>query len=335
MAAKMIIAGLIGAGRMGMLHGENMVLNLPNVLLKAVAEHNLDEEWVRGLGIAVHSRDAETVLTDPEIEAVVIATSSASHVALIKTAARAGKQIFCEKPIAFKPQALREALDAVEAAGVLLQVGFNRRFDPNFTRVRELVGSGKIGLPYIIKITNRDPVRPRLDYVVKSGGLIMDFCIHDFDMVRFISGSEVDTVYAAGAVLIDPALQELGDIDTALITMTLTSGALAVIDVSRETHYGYDQRLEILGSLGCVSAPNTTPTRTTLSTAEGVFTDNPFASYAERYRVAYINELAEFFSCIRNGTDPSVGGEDALAAVNIARAASDSHRQNMPVSMVT
>ena len=201
-------------------------------------------------------------------------------------------------------------------------------------RLPDTVRSGKIGTPHIIRITNRDPVRPNLAFVAKSGGIFIDFCVHDFDMIRYITGDEIAKVYAAGAVLIDPKLEELGDLDTALITVKLASGALGIIDVSRETNHGYDQLVEIMGSKGSVSAQNTTPARTTLSTVEGVFTDNPFNSFVERYRAAYINELNEFFNCVRNGSEPLVGGEDALAAVLIARAASDSHRQNMPVSLV-
>ena len=243
MAARKIIAGLIGAGRMGKMHAENILFHLPDVFLKAIAEHNMDENWSRSLDIPVYSRDENSVLDDPEIEAVIIAASSTSHVALIKAAARAGKQIFCEKPMAFEPEALKEAIEAAEQAQVKLQVGFNRRFDPDIIRLREIVQSGKIGSPYIIRKTNRDPVRPTLAFARKSGGIFLDFCIHDFDMIRYVTGTEVAEVYAAGAVLIEPQLEQLGDLDTALISIRLLSGALCIIDVSRETHYGYDQQV--------------------------------------------------------------------------------------------
>ncbi|MDZ7260920.1 MAG: Gfo/Idh/MocA family oxidoreductase, partial [candidate division KSB1 bacterium] len=253
------------------------------------------------------------------------------HVNLIKATAQTRKHIFCEKPIAFKPEVVNEAIEAVTAAGVMLQVGFNRRFDPDFRRVREVVQSGKIGTPHIIKITNRDPVRPSLDFIPQSGGLFMDFSIHDFDTLRFVSGSEVEEIYAAGAALIDPEIEKLGDIDTALITLKLTSGALCIIDLSRETNYGYDQQLEVFGSKGSIVARNTTPTNTMLSTADGVFTDKPHYSFVERYREGFIAELQEFFTCVREGKVPPVTGEDAVAAVKIAQAAELSFRQNKPV----
>ena len=335
MAKNQIVAGLIGVGRIGKMHTENILSHIPDVFLKAVADPKLDESWAAKMDIPVRSFDEYTILNDPEIEAVVIAASSTAHVALICAAAQAGKQIFSEKPIAFKPEAVNEAIAAVKSAGVKLQVGFNRRFDPDFATVKEAVASGKIGTPHIIRITNRDPIRPDPAYIPDSGGLFMDFSIHDFDTARFMSDSEVEEVYAMGAVLIDPEIERLGDIDTALITLKLTNGALGIIDDSRETNYGYDQQVEVFGSKGSISARNTTPTNTVWSTAKGVFTDKPYYSFVERYEAAYITELRAFFASVRDRTPTLVSGEDTLAAVRIARAVQQSYKQNKPVKVAS
>ncbi|UCH63949.1 MAG: inositol 2-dehydrogenase [Fidelibacterota bacterium] len=334
MAENKITAGLIGAGRIGKMHAENITAHIPDVFLKAVADPKLDESWAEKRGIPVRSLDMQVVLDDPEIEAVVIATPSTTHVALVCAAARAGKQIFCEKPIAFEPEAVNEAISAVESAGIRFQVGFNRRFDPDFATLKEAVAAGKIGTPHIIRITNRDPVRPDPAFLPDSGGLFMDFSIHDFDTLRFMSGDEVEEIYAAGTVLIDPEIERIGDIDTALITLKLTSGALCIIDNSRETNYGYDQQVEVFGSKGSISARNTTPTNTVLSTTDGVFTDRPYPSFIERYKAAFVAELRSFFTSVRDRTPTLVSGQDALAAVRIARAAQRSCEQNRPVRVV-
>ena len=331
MLSKPIVAGLIGAGHIGKMHAENIIFHFPDVLLKAVAGPNLDEKWAESMGIPEHFSDENVVINDSEIEAVVIAAPSPAHVALIKSCAQNGKHIYCEKPVAFEPEGVIEAIEAIEAAGVLFQVGFNRRFDPSFMRVREIVQSGKIGKPHVIKIINRDPKRPTPAYAGRSGGLFFDFLIHDFDMARYISGCEIEKVYSAGAVLIDPELEKLGDIDTALITLQMSDNSLCVIDVSRETNYGYDQQVEVFGSKGSIRALNTSPTSTILSTAEGVFTDNLHYSFVERYKEAYITELREFFTSVRNQTLPQVTGQDALQAVKIAQAAELSFKKNSPV----
>lgn len=333
MAKRQVVVGLIGAGRIGKMHAGNMISYLPDIFLKAVADPKLDEKWAENIGIPVRAKDASVFLKDKDIEAVVIAASTTTHVELIQASALAGKHIFCEKPIAFEPEDVVEAVQATERAGVKLQVGFNRRFDPNFRRAYEFVQSGKIGTIHIIKITNRDPARPDLDFIPQSGGLFIDFSIHDFDMARFITESEVEEIYAIGTVLIDPKIKKLGDIDTALITIKMTNGALCVIDNSRETHYGYDQQVEVFGSKGCINVPNTTPSSTTVSTADGVFVDKPHYSFIERYQEAFISELREFFNCVRDDRDPPVSGKDALAAVKIAEAAIQSHNQNSPVRL--
>ncbi len=317
------------------MHANNIVSRLPDVFLKSVAKCKPGDNWIHSLGIPVCANHHQQVLEDPEIEAVVITTPSDTHVEMIMAAARAGKQIFCEKPVAFEAEEVATAITAAGKAGVQLQVGFNRRFDPDFMAVKAAVEAGKIGTPQIIRITNRDPLRPNLDFIPDSGGLFMDFSIHDFDMVRFLSGCEVEEVFALGAVLIDSEIGKLGDIDTALITLRLADGALCIIDLSRETHYGYDQQVEVFGSGGSISARNTTPTNTIMRTAQGVFTEKPHNSFVERYEVAFVAELRSFFVGVREGTPPSVTGEDALAAVRIAQAAQQSREQNRPVKVTS
>ncbi|NQU27957.1 MAG: inositol 2-dehydrogenase [Candidatus Marinimicrobia bacterium] len=333
MSNKKITFGIIGAGRIGKMHAENILANFPQIFLKTVIDLKLDFDWAEKVGIPVRSKEITALTDDPEIDAVVITTPSDTHVQMITLMAEAGKQIFCEKPIAFDPDSIQMAINAVEKAGVILQVGFNRRFDPDFLKVRLAVESGEIGEPHIINMTNRDPQRPDLKFIPGSGGLFMDFCVHDFDMVRFLTGSEVEEIYVRGANLVDPKIGELGDIDTALLTLKMSSGALCIINVCRETNYGYDQQVEVLGSKGSIRAQNRRPTSVVLSSKDGVFMDQPHYSFIERYKDAYIAELKGFINCLETGGSPTVAGHDALKAVQVAVAAQQSLELNQPVSL--
>lgn len=333
MNKKKLTFGLIGAGRIGKMHAENILTNFPLVDLKTVVDLKLDFVWAEKFGIPVRSREITAIIDDPEIEAVIITTPSNTHVHMIEVMAEAGKHIFCEKPIAFNPDSIRQAIKAVEKVGVILQVGFNRRFDPDFLKVRQAVESGLIGKPHIINITNRDPKRPALEFIPGSGGLFMDFCIHDFDMIRFVTGSEVEEIYVNGANLVDPRIGELGDIDTALLTLKLSCGAICIINVCRETNYGYDQQVEVFGSKGSVSAQNRRPTSVKLINKDGVLMDKPFYSFIERYKEAYIAELKSFIKCLKDGGKPAVDGYDALKAVLVAIAAQQSFKLNQSVSL--
>jgi myo-inositol 2-dehydrogenase / D-chiro-inositol 1-dehydrogenase len=331
MAKKKVVLGLMGAGRIGKMHGENILAHVPNAFLKSVADSNLDKDWAERVGIPERLTDVNELLADKEIEAVVIATPSSTHVAMIQLAAAAGKQIFCEKPIALSPEDIKKAVNAAKEANVKLQVGFNRRFDPEFRKVHQLVQEGKVGDIHIIKLTNRDPLRPSLNFIPDSGGLFKDFSIHDMDTLRFISGCDVEEIYASGTVLVDPEIGKLGDIDTALIIAKLTNGALCMIDLSRETKYGYDQQLEVLGTKGCAAVHNTSPTNASFSTADGIVKDKPHFSFVERYKEAYIIEIKEFIDCVQNNQAPLVTGDDALAAMQVAQAAGESFKINKPV----
>ena len=289
--------GILGVGRIGKLHAEN-VIGMPGVRLKAVADPFLEpEEWKsRGIEAAV---DPGLVIDDPGIEAVLICSSTPTHADLMERSARAGKHIFCEKPIDLDPERVRRTLAATERSGVKVQIGFNRRFDPSFARLRQAVVDGAIGDVHLIKIVARDPSPPPIGYVRDSGGMFLDMTIHDFDMVRFLSGSEVEEVQALGAVLVDPAIGRAGDVDTALVVMRLASGALAVIENSRKAVYGYDQRIEVFGSKGGIEAPNEVPSQVQVRSPKGVRSENPHYFFLERYRQAYIEELEAFVACIR------------------------------------
>lgn len=330
---KKIVLGIIGAGRIGKLHAENVVNNFVDVKVKAIADVYADniKDWAANLGIENVYADYHDILNDSEINTVLICSSTNTHSPISIEAANAGKHIFCEKPIDYDLDRIAAALDAVKKAGVKYQVGFNRRFDHNFSKVREYVKEGKIGDPHIIKVTSRDPEPPSAEYARVSGGMFLDMTIHDFDMVRYLSGSEVTEVYTNAAVLVDPAIGEAGDVDTALITLKFKNGAIGIIDNSRRAAYGYDQRVEVFGSKGGVTVSNDAPTSAVLSTAEGVFSDKPKYFFLERYKDSFVEELKQFFDAIKNDTPTPVEGIDGLKPVIIAIAAKKSYEEGRPV----
>jgi myo-inositol 2-dehydrogenase/D-chiro-inositol 1-dehydrogenase len=252
---------------------------------------------------------------------------------MIEEAAAAGKHIFCEKPIDFSLARIDRCLAAVERAGVKLQIGFNRRFDANFARVRQAVAEGQIGDPHILRITSRDPAPPPISYVEVSGGMFLDMTIHDFDMARFLVGSEVEEVYAAGAVSVDPAIGAAGDIDTAVLTLKFANGCLGTIDNSRQAVYGYDQRVEVFGSKGMASAGNNTADQAVLSDASGVHAALPLYFFVERYVDSYIAELSAFIRCIQEDTPPPVSGLDGRIPVQMGYAAQKSLAEGRPVRL--
>jgi myo-inositol 2-dehydrogenase/D-chiro-inositol 1-dehydrogenase len=325
--------GVIGAGRIGRMHTENLVHHIPEAEVRAVASPHLDEDWAVALGIPSRSTDNGTVFGDPEIEAVVITAPSGLHSELIVEAAAAGKHIFCEKPVGFDEEPIEAAIAVARDAGVQLQVGFNRRFDPDVCRLAEAVRDGDVGELHGLRVINRDPAAPPIDFVKRSGGMFFDFAIHDFDTVRFVSGSEIEEVFAAGAVLIDPEIGDAGDIDTAIITLRLANGSLCVIDNSRQARYGYDQRFEAFGSNGNFVADNLRATTVESFLEGGVFIDLPPVNFVERYREAFIAELRAFVTCVQRGTPVSVTADDALAAVKAAAAAKRSMIENRPVKL--
>lgn len=332
MAPKIKI-GLVGAGRMGKLHAENIRSYIPYAEIRIIADlqPELLESWVKGSGAVPLVSDYRKVIEDPEVDAVLISSSTDSHACIINDAAKAGKHIFCEKPVDLSLSKVKKVLAEVEKAGVIFQVGFNRRFDHNHRAVKRAVMAGKIGEPHLVLITSRDPEPPPLQFITGSGGLFLDMSIHDFDMARYLSGLEVEEVYATGAVLVDPAIGEAGDIDTAVITLKLTGNVIAVINNSRKAVYGYDQRVEVFGSAGSVGNFNDTPSTIVISSDSGICSEKPLFFFRERYKQSFIDELKDFVEAIARDRKPLVSGYDGLQAALIAEAARKSFVENRPV----
>jgi myo-inositol 2-dehydrogenase/D-chiro-inositol 1-dehydrogenase len=332
---KTIRIGVIGAGRIGKIHAENLATRIPGVEVAAIADVNRTaaEETAARLHIAKACADYQDILGDKSIDAVAICSSTDTHSRLIMEVAAAGKHIFCEKPIDHDLARIDQALTSAKNAGVRLQIGFNRRFDPNFRKVRELVMAGKIGKPHLLRITSRDPAPPSPEYAKVSGGMFLDMTIHDFDMARYIVGSNVTEVYAAAGVLVDPRIGEAGDVDTAIITLYFENGAIGTIDNSRQAVYGYDQRVEVFGSGGMVAVANNTPDTHVYSNGEGVQSAKPLYFFLERYTDSFINELKEFIKSIQEGTETPVTGMDGRIPVVMALAAKKSYLEHRPVKL--
>jgi myo-inositol 2-dehydrogenase/D-chiro-inositol 1-dehydrogenase len=332
---EQIRIGLIGAGRIGKLHARNLSFHIPDAKIVAVSDVYLDaaKQCAAECQIPKAVQDHREIMEDSEIEAIFVCSSTDTHSQMICEGAEAGKHIFCEKPIDFDLNRINEALNAVEKAGVKLQIGFNRRFDPSFKHARDIVAEGKIGKPHIIRITSRDPEPPPLEYVKVSGGIFLDMTIHDFDMCRYLMGEEVIEIYATGTSLVDPEIGKLGDIDTAITTLTYQSGAFCTIDNSRQAVYGYDQRVEVFGSEGCIVVGNRTPYDGTLYGHETVQSSLPLYFFLERYNEAYIEEARQFIRCIIEDTTPLVVGIDGKIPVLMGLAAQKSLKEHRPVKV--
>ena len=327
--------GLIGAGRIGRVHAEHLAYRIPGADLVAVSDIFVEaaEKLASDFQIPATYKDHRRIMEDKNIDAVVICSSTDTHAMMIAEAAEMGKHIFCEKPIDHNLSKIDRALAVVEQARVKLQVGFNRRFDPNFQRVREIVAAGEIGDPHILHITSRDPGPPPIEYINVSGGIFLDMTIHDFDMARFLIGEEVEEIYATGGVMVDPKIGEAGDIDTAIITLRFKNGVVGTIDNSRKAIYGYDQRVEVFGSKGVVMTSNNTPHTAVVSNANGVHSPLPLFFFIERYAEAYVAEMKEFIECIQQDTAPAVTGIDGRIPVVMAYAAKKSFEENRPVKL--
>ena len=324
--------GVIGAGRIGMLHAQNLARRIPRARVAIVADPRLAcaRAAAAASGAEAAVADYRAVLERPDVDAVVICSSTDTHARLIREAAAAGKHIFCEKPIDHDLQRIREALDAVAAAGVRFQVGFNRRFDPDFRTLAEKVHAGAVGTPQFVRLTSRDPEPPPPEYLRASGGIFMDMSIHDLDMARHLVQDAVVEVYASGSVH-DPTIAAAGDLDTAIIVLRFAGGALCTIDNSRRTAYGYDQRLEVFGAEGCLGVPNRRRTHLEHWDRQGQHREPPVHFFLERYEQSYVDEMREFVDCVRHGREPSVSGLDGLQAVLLADAARVACAQNRPV----
>lgn len=326
--------GIIGAGRIGQVHAENITFRLRNAALIGVQSGSqaLAEKCSLEHGCQPYY-DYHKLLENPDVDAVCICSASNRHTEQIIAAAEAGKHIFCEKPIDTSLPAIDEALLAVKRAGVKLQVGFNRRFDTNYMRVRQAVMDGEIGQPHILHITSRDPSPPPLDYVKSSGGIWLDCAIHDMDMSRFLINDEVDEVYALGAVNIDPAIEEYDDVDTSVITLRFKNGVIGTIDNSRQAVYGYDQRCEILGSGGSININNNYNNSAIISDAKAVKRDLPLHFFMDRYTDSFIHEMDQFCDAVLNDKPIPCTGLDGRAPVVIALAAKKSYLEKRPVKI--
>ena len=335
MDKSLLNIGLIGVGRIGKVHAEHLAYRIPRARLAAVSDVNLEAAAALGakLGVGRVEADHRALLADPALDAVVICSPTDLHAPMIGESAAAGKHIFCEKPVARTLGEIDRALDAVARAGVKLQIGFNRRFDANFARVRRAISSGEIGEPHLLHIVSRDPGPPPIEYVRVSGGMFLDMTIHDFDMARFLIGEEVEEVFAAGAVRVDPAIGAAGDLDTALVTLKFAGGALGVIDNSRRAVYGYDQRVEVLGSAGGAAVANNHPNTAVISDAVSVHRDLPLNFFMDRYLDSFLTEMAAFVDAVLDGAPIPVTGEDGRAAVALGIAARRSYDENRPVRL--
>ena len=332
----MLKIGIIGAGRIGKVHCESIMCYVKGATVKTVADPFMNDEteaWLKNMGVENTTKDYKEILADKEIDAVLICSSTDTHSPISIEAIKAGKHVFCEKPVDHDIAKILEVKKALEGSKVKYQVGFNRRFDHNFAAVREAVKAGRIGALNVLKICSRDPAAPPVSYIKVSGGIFLDMTIHDFDMVRFLSGDEVESVFAMGGVMVDPEIGKAGDIDTAVITMRLKSGALAVIDNCRRATYGYDQRAEAFGELGQVAISNDCASNVVISDANGVTGEKPLLFFLERYMQAYVNEINCFIDSIVNDKPVCVGIEDGLQAVVIGVAAKKSLEEGRPVSL--
>lgn len=329
--------GVVGCGRIGKLHINNLINSVPGVQVVAAADPMLDKsgarEWLAERKITNVSTDFMDVINNPEVDVVFVCSSTDTHCDISMAAVQAGKHVFCEKPIDYDIDKIKKLLALVEEKGVKFQVGFNRRFDHNHKAVADAVKDGTIGDPHIVIVSSRDPEPPPASYVAVSGGIFYDMMIHDFDMARFLAGSEVTEVNAVGSVLVDPGIGEAGDVDTALVTLKFANGAIGVIDNSRKAVYGYDQRVEVFGSEGCAEDQNDTPNTAVLSTADGAVHGVAYKVMWDRYTGAFVAEMQAFADAVINDKETPVTGEDGLYPVLMAAAATKSLHEGRPVKI--
>ncbi|MBL8153683.1 MAG: inositol 2-dehydrogenase [Anaerolineae bacterium] len=327
--------GVIGAGRIGKVHAENLATRVPGTAVGAIADVVLGsaQEVAARLHIPKVTADYREILRDPAIQAVAICSATDTHSQIIIEAAQAGKHIFCEKPIDFNLDRIDQALAAVEKAGVKLQIGFNRRFDANYARVRQAIASHEIGELHILHIISRDPGPPPVSYIKVSGGIFLDMSIHDFDMARFLTGSDAVEVYTVAGVKVDPAIGEAGDVDTAFVVMQFANGATVTIDNSRKAVYGYDQRVEAFGSAGAIATDNLYPNAAIISTAESIRRDLPLNFFMDRYTQSYEAEIRAFVEAVTQNKPIPVSGQDGRVPVVMGLAARKSHLEKRPVKL--
>ena len=328
----MLRFGLIGAGRIGRIHGSNVQIQA-GARLAAVTDADASAAQAFAHGTGAEATSVDAILGSAEIDAILICTPTDTHADLIERGAKAGKAIFCEKPIDLSSDRVKATLGVVQDAGVALMIGFNRRFDPNFAALQQRLREGAVGSVELVTILSRDPAPPPVSYIKRSGGLFRDMMIHDFDMARFLLGEEPVEVQALGSSLVDPAIGRAGDVDTAVVQMRTASGKLCQISNSRRATYGYDQRVEVHGSEGMLRAGNVHKTTVEIANAGGVTADPVQDFFLQRYAEAYRRELAAFVEAVSTGAAPSPTGLDGLRAQRLADAATLSAQSGTPVAI--
>ena len=327
----MVRIGVLGTGRIGSMHAELLAQRVPGACVSGVFDVTPVADAVAlRLGVARFASVAEALAAS---DAIAICTPTGSHADLIVAAAQAGRAVFCEKPVSLDLSEVDRALAAVEDAGVPFQIGFNRRFDTGHAAVAAAVADGTVGEPQLVRISSRDPAPPPMEYVRGSGGIFLDMTIHDFDMARFVAGSEVVEVFARGAVRIDDGFAAADDVDTAVVTLVHADGCLTMIDNSRQAVYGYDQRVEVFGSAGMAVSENPLSHAAVVRTRDGMRGATLPYFYLERYIPSYLGEWAAFVSALSSGTPCVVGAADARAPLVIGLAAWRSLREGRPVSL--
>lgn len=328
----MVRIGLLGAGRIGRIHGRN-VANSGKAMLIAVADALPEAAQTLATALGARTASVRAVISARDIDAVLICAPTDIHADLIEAAVKAGKAVFCEKPVDLSSKRIMACLRKVTTSGKPLMIGFNRRFDPNFAEARRRIVAGEIGQVELVSIISRDPSPPPPSYVARSGGLFRDMMIHDLDMARFLLGEEPTEVHGVGSCLVDPGIGEAGDVDTAAVLLKTASGKIAQITNSRRATYGYDQRFEVHGSKGMVRAQNVPMTTVEIATEAGFRADPVLPFFLERYAAAYRAELDHFLDCLASGAAPSPSGEDGLKAQLLADAATRSHQTGKPVRL--
>lgn len=326
--------GLLGAGRIGQIHGRSVAAH-KSASLAAITD--VDAKAVAALAAetgASVAKSAADIIADKSIDAVLICTPTDTHADLIEQAAKAGKAVFCEKPVDLSADRVRACLKVVAETKAPLMIGFNRRFDPSFASLQQRLRAGEVGSPEIVTVLSRDPGPPPVSYIVRSGGLFRDMMIHDLDMARFLLGEEPVEVSALASCLVDPEIGKAGDIDTAVVTLKTASGKLAQISNSRRATYGYDQRIEVHGSTGLLRAQNMFPTTVERANAQGFSTDPVMHFFLERYLPAYRAEIDAFVTSVSAGKALNPSGEDGLKALLLADAAEASMKSGKSVRVV-
>jgi myo-inositol 2-dehydrogenase/D-chiro-inositol 1-dehydrogenase len=328
----MISFCLFGAGRIGRIHADNL-LRHPDTELRYVVDVSREAATQLAGRSGAQVADTGKALADPEVRAVIIASSTDTHADLIQAGARAGKAIFCEKPLDLDIARAEASLAVASRSGVVLSIGFNRRYDPAFSRLRREIATGAVGKVEVVSITSRDPSPPPLEYVSRSGGLFRDMMIHDLDMARWLLGEEPVEVFARGGALVDARIAAAGDIDTAVVVLATASGKLCQITNSRRCAYGYDQRIEVFGSAGMVRADNVAATSVETAGVGGFVREPALPFFLERYAEAYRIELDEFLKALRGEVAQLTTGEDGRRALLLADAAQRSLETGAPVKL--